>query len=157
MLAAQPSDSRIAEPAVRETRDILARELFGHYDVTSLELLGIEELGRNVGLKHDYGLAKATLAFSAKRNESRHPNLNPRLFDPGNAACAGWLYLHCGVPAGHVFEGKLEVVMAVDRQGRWSAVSPNWRSRRQYSLHGYLVLEGRRKEGYVVFPQEAHR
>ena len=79
------------------------------------------------------------------------------MFEPGNAMCQGWLYLHCGVPIGHVFEGKLEVLLAVDRNGTWRAVSPRWRSRRLYSLHGYLLLEGRGEDGYVLFPRQRFR
>lgn len=140
---------KVAEYALQETRDILSRELFGHYDISELEVLGISD--RRIPREHDYGLVKVTLRFSAKRNATRKSDLNPSLFEPGG--CRGWLYLHCGVPAGHVFAGKLEILLAVDREGLWRAVSPNWRSRRQYPLDGYLLLEGRGKEGYVVFPK----
>jgi hypothetical protein len=94
------------------------------------------------------------MEFSAKRNTTKHPTLNPNTFEPGNAMCRGWLYLHCGVPIGHVFQGKLELLLAVDRDGSWRAVSPHWRSRRPYPLHGYLLLEGREEEGYVLFPKQ---
>ena len=60
---------------------------------------------------------------------------------------------HCGVPVGHVFDGRLQLLLAVDRAGSWRAVSPHWRSRREYPLQGYLLLEGRDKEGYVLFPK----
>ena len=79
------------------------------------------------------------------------------MFESGNVMCQGWLYLHCGVPIGHVFEGKLEVLLAIDGNGTWRAVSPHWRSRRLYSLHGYLLLEGREEEGYVLFPRKRER
>ena len=143
----------VAEHALQETRDILSRELFGHYDITGLEVLKIND--RPVLDGRDYGLAKVTLKFSAKRNATKKSTLNPSVFEPGG--CLASLYLHCGVPAGHLFAGKLEVLLAVDRDGRWRAVDPNWRSRRQYPLSGYLLFEGREKEGYVVPPKTPQR
>jgi hypothetical protein len=152
------ADRKITESALRETRDIISHELFGHYDIINLEVLRIEDLKGRLPLGHDYGLAKVTLRFSAKRNTTKNPSLNRELFEPGNVMCQGWLYLHCRVPVGHVFEGKLEVLLAaVDRDGSWRAVSPHWRSRRQFSLHGYLLLEGREKEGYVLSPKQQER
>lgn len=153
-LAEENTDRKITAAALRETRDIISRELFGHYDATTLAVLRIEHLPDRMSLGHDYGLVKVILEFWATRNTTKSPNLNPNVFEPGNAMCQGWLYLHCGVPVGHVFEGKLQILLAVDRNGEWRAVSPNWRSRRQYSLDGYLVLDGRKKEGYVLFPTQ---
>jgi hypothetical protein len=144
-LADELIDKKITESALQETRSILSRELLGHYDIADLAVQKIEDLRNHISLGHDYGLVKVTLTFSTKRNTTKHPNLNPQMFEPGNAMCRGWLYLHCGVPVGHVFEGKLEVLLAVDSAGSWRAVSPNWRSRRQYSLDGYVLLEGRKK------------
>ena len=151
-LADEPTDRRITESALREARDILSRELFGHYDVTDLEVLKVETFGDRMHRERDYGLVTVTLRFSTTRNATKHPGLNAVMFEPGNAMCQGWLYLHCGVAAGHVFDGRLNVLLAVDRDGSWRAVSPDWRSRREYPLQGYLLLEGRPKEGYVVFP-----
>jgi len=156
-LADDNTDKQIAESGLRETRDILARELFGHYDITNLVVLKIAALQDRIHRGYDYGLVTVTLRFSTKRNRTKHPNLNADMFEPGNAMCQGWLYLHCGVPVGHVFDGTLQVLLAVDRDGSWRAVSPNWRSRREYSLQGYLLLEGREKEGYVLFPQRRER
>jgi hypothetical protein len=152
-LADDDTDMNIAESALRETRDIISRELFGHYDLTSLSVVKLEGLQARVSLGHDYGLVRVALRFAATRNATKHPSLNPGMFDPGSAMCQGWLYLHCGVPIGHVFEGTLDVLLAIDRDGSWRAVSPHWRSRREYPLQGYLVLEGREKEGYVLFPK----
>jgi hypothetical protein len=156
-LADEQTDKNITESALRETRDIISRDLFGHYDLTTLALLKVEDFQGRVSLGHDYGLVKATLGFAATRNTTKHPTLNPNMFEPGNAMCQGWLYLHCGVPPGHVFEGKLEILLAVGRDGSWRAVSPHWRSRTQYPLHGYLLLEGREQEGYVLFPKQRGR
>ena len=156
-LADDNTDTNITESALRETRDIISRELFGHYDLTHLAVLRIEDLQGRVSLGHDYGLAKVTLEFSAKRNTTKHPTLNPSIFEPGNAMCQGWLYLHCGIPIGHVFAGKLELLLAVDRDGSWRVVSPHWRSRRPYPLHGYLLRESREEEGYVLFPTHRGR
>jgi hypothetical protein len=156
-LADERADRTVAESALGETRDVISRELFGHYDLTQLAVLKVEDAQGRASLGHDYGLVKVTLEFSAKRNATKHPSLNPDMFEPGSAMCQGWLYLHCGVPPGHVFEGKLELLLAVDRDGSWRAVSPHWRSRRQYPLHGYLLLEGREKEEYVLFPQQRER
>src|SRR5574341_2040185 len=152
-LAEDSFNRQIVESVLREARDIISRELFGHYDITSLAVLNVQALQPSMHPARDYGLVMVTLTFATKRNTAKHPNLNPDMFEPGNAMCQGWLYLHCGVPVGHVFDGTLEVLLAVDREGSWRAVSPSWRSRRQYSLHGYLVLEGREKEGYVLFPK----
>ena len=51
-----------------------------------------------------------------------------------------------------MFAGTLEIVLGVDRTGTWRVVSPHWRSRPQYPLEGYLLLDGRAKEGYVLPP-----
>jgi hypothetical protein len=156
-LADENTDKKITESALRESRDIISRDLFGHYDLTKLAVLKSEDLRSRVSLGHDYGLMKVTLEFSAKRNTTKHPTLNPDMFEPGSAMCRAWLYLHCGVPVGHVFDGKLELLLAVDRDGSWRAVSPHWRSRIEYLLHGYLLLEGREREGYVLFPRQRGR
>lgn len=144
---------KLAEAARREARGILSQEMFGHYDVTRLELLKVEEVDGLRRFGKDYGLVKAILEFSATRNATRSPGLNPDMFEPGSEMCQGWLVLHCGVPAGHVFEGTLEVLLAFDRDATWRAVSPHWRSRREYPLHGYLLPEGNEKEGYLPFPE----
>lgn len=156
-LADESTDKSISESALRETRSIMARELFGHYDLTSLAVLKVEGLQGRVSPEHDYGLVRVTVGFSAERNHTKHPTLNPSMFEPGSGMCQDWLYLHCGVPLGHVFRGTLDLLLAVDRDGSWRAVSPHWRSRTQYPLHGYLVLEGRGKEGYVLFPKQRAR
>jgi hypothetical protein len=131
----------------------MSRELFGHYDITNLVVLRIGAPQDRIHRARDYGLVTVTLGFSTKRNATRHPSLNADMFVPGSAMCQGWLYLHCGVAVGHVFDGHLQVLLAVDRDGSWRAVSPHWRSRREYALQGYLLLEGREKEGYVLFPK----
>ena len=148
---------QIAESGLRETRDIISSKLFGHYDVENLTVLTIEPLQSRAYVQQDYGLAMVTVAFRTKRNATRHPDLNPVLFEPGSPMCKDWLYLHCGVPVGHVFDGKLQLLVAADRSRSWSAISPHWRSRRQYPLHGYLLLERREKEGYVLFPKQPER
>jgi hypothetical protein len=149
--ADEATDRKIADAALRESRDLVARDLFGHYDLTELEVLRVEDLRGRVSAERDYGLVRITLRFAAKRNATRNPGQSPEVFEQG--PCTGWLYLHCGVPLGHVFAGRLEVLLAVDPDGAWRAVSPHWRSRRQYSLDGYLLLEGRDKEGYVLPPR----
>lgn len=144
----------LSENAEREARQIISRDLYGHYDIASLKVLKIEGLRNQLG--RDYGLAKVTLSFSTRRNASRNPTLNPTMFEPRNcnpAKVPSWFYLHCGVPLGHVFEGKLELLLVVgEKPDHWTAVSPNWRTLTSYPLQGYIVLEGRRQEGYVVFP-----
>jgi hypothetical protein len=150
-LADERTEKNIIAAALRETQHLIARELFGHYGIANLAVLGIEDLRGRLSSGRDCGLMRVIRAFSAKRNDTKHPNLNRDIFAPGHAMCQGWLYLHCGVPRGHVFDGRLEVLLAIDLDGSWSAVSPHWRSRREYALDGYLLLEGREKEGYVLF------
>lgn len=116
-VADDKTDRQITESALRESRDIVSRELFGHYDITNLAVLKVEALPARIRLGHDYGLVTATLAFSTQRNTTKHPSLNPEMFEPGNAMCRG----------------------------------------REYSLQGYLLLEGREKEGYVLFPKRPER
>ena len=156
-LADETTDRQINESALRETRDIISRELFGHYDITNLVVLKIEALQDRIHRGRDYGLVTVTLRFSTKRNATKHPSLNAAMFEAGSAMCQGWLYLHCGVAVGHVFDGHLQVLLAIDRDGSWRAVSPHWRSRREYALQGYLLLEGREMEGYVLFPRQRER
>ncbi len=121
----------IAEAAVRETKDIFSREMFGHYDVTHLEVVKIEGLREQVLPGRDYGLVKTKLQFSARRNATKNPSLNEDMFKSGSPMCQGWLYLHCGVPLGHLFDGELELLLALNQDGSWRAVSPHWRSRTQ--------------------------
>jgi hypothetical protein len=156
-LADETTDRRITESALREARDIMSRELFDHYEVTELVVLKVEAFPDRGRRGPDYGLVTVTLRFSSKRNTTKHPGLNAAMFEPGNAMCQGWLYLHCGVAVGHVFDGRLQILLAVDRDGSWRAVSPHWRSRQEYALQGYLLLEGREKEGYVLFPKQRGR
>ena len=147
----------VADAALRDAREIIASELFGHYDLTSLSVLSVEPAKVQDGASGDYGLMNVVLAFSAKRNETRSSSMNPAMFEPGSDMCVDWLYLHCGVPAGHVFDGKIQLVLASDRSGAWRAVPAHTRSRARYSLDGYLLLEERSKEGYVVFPTKPAR
>jgi hypothetical protein len=148
----EPHRGTLAAAAEREARRLLDQELFGHYDVVALDVQSVELLA---GLGRDYGLARVRLAFSTRRNATRHPSLSPTVFQPDSPVCRDWLSLHCGVPAGHVFDGRLELLLAVDGDMAWRAVSPHWRARRRYPLHGYLLLEGRQPEGYVLFPRPA--
>jgi hypothetical protein len=157
VLADENAQKQITESGLREAREIISSELFGHYDITHLEILKIEPFQSRAQPGRDYGLATVTLTFSTKRNAARHPNLNPAMFEPASPMCKGWLYLHCAVPVGHVFDGSLQLLLAADRNGSWRAVSPHWRSRREYSLQGYLLLEGREKEGYVLFHKRRER
>lgn len=151
-LADDAAEKTVATSALAEARAILSLELFGHYDVAELQVQGVEHLRRQIAsLGRDYALVKVRLKFSTARNTTKHSELNPDMFVPGHALCQGWLYLHCGVPAGHVFDGIMEVLLArAAGDGGWRAVSPHSRSRRQYPLDGYLLLEGRKKEGYVL-------
>jgi hypothetical protein len=145
----------LSENAEMDAKEIISRDLFGHYDIVSLKVLTTEVIGNQLG--RDYGLVKVTLSFSTKRNATQNQTLNPAMFEPNNCnpmKVPNWFYLHCGVPVGHVFEGNLEVLLGVsEKAGRWTAVSPNWRTLRSYPLQGYLVLEGKQKEGYVLFPK----
>lgn len=140
---------RLAEPALKESEAILVRGLSGHYDVTQLKVLKIER----IQLNRDYPLVRAMVQFAARRNATRSSSFNEDIFRPGHPMCQGWLFLHCGVPVGHVFEGQLELMLALDRTNSWFALAPRWRSRSSYALDGYLVLDGREKEGYVLFPK----
>src|SRR5262245_13117731 len=71
----------IAEAAVREAREIIATDLFGHYDVVGLRVVSVEPLK---DLQESYGVAAATLDFSTTRNATRHASLNPAMFEPGS-------------------------------------------------------------------------
>jgi len=148
----------LSENAAREAGRILSQDLYGHYDIVSLQVLNVEGVGRQLG--RDYGLAKVTLEFSAKRNATRNPSLSPAAFEEGGCTPAevpAWFYLHCGVLTGHVFDGEMELLLVFEKSDRWTAVSPNWRSLLSYPLQGYLLLEGKQKEGYVLFPGQEER
>ena len=149
----------LSENAVREAGRIISQDLDGHYDIVSLQVLNVEGVGRQ--LERDYGLAKVTLEFSTRRNATRNPSLSPDAFEAGGCTPAKvptWFYLHCGVPTGHVFDGEMELLLVVgEKPDRWTAVSPNWRTLLSYPLQGYLLLKGKQKEGYVLFPEQDER
>ena len=54
-------------------------------------------------------------------------------------------------PEGREYSGKIEVDMAYTADG-WKVLSKNVRNLREYVLSGYLLLEGKPKEGYVLPP-----
>jgi hypothetical protein len=146
-LAGDNTDKQIIESALRETRDIISRELFGHYDITNLAVVKIEALQGRIQLGHDYGLVTVTLTFAAKRNTTKHPNLNPDMFEPASAMCQGWLYLHCGVPAGHVFDGTLRLLQRSterDRGGRFRRIGAQEGSMRFTATYSWKG--GKRKD-----------
>jgi len=116
-LADEATERRIAESALREGRDIISSELFGHYDLAELVVRKVEAFPDRNRRGPDHGLMTVTLGFSSRRNTTKHASLNPAMFEPGNAMCQGWLYLHCGVAVGHVFDGRLQILLAVDRAG----------------------------------------
>jgi hypothetical protein len=89
-LADDSADKRIMEAGLREAREIIQSELFGHYDLTNLVVLKVEALQSSVPLGHDYGLTTVTLMFSAKRNATKHPNLSPAVFEPDSPMCKDW-------------------------------------------------------------------
>jgi hypothetical protein len=68
-LADEGTDRKITEAALREARDIIASELFGHYDLTQLAVLKSEEVPGRVSLGQDYGLVKPR--WNSRRRETR--------------------------------------------------------------------------------------
>jgi len=60
--------------AEREARRIIAQDLYGHYDIVSLQVLNVEDVGRQLG--RDYGLAKVTLEFSTRHLAQSEPEPN---------------------------------------------------------------------------------
>ncbi len=82
-LGDESADKKIEESALAETRDIISRELFGHYDISKLDVLKREDLRGRLSSERDYGMARVTLGFSAMRNGTRSASLNPGVFEPG--------------------------------------------------------------------------
>jgi hypothetical protein len=78
-LADDNTDKQITESALRETRDIISRELFGHYDITNLAVV------KNRGPSEPYsararlwaGDSHANILDEEKHNEASEPK-------PGN-------------------------------------------------------------------------
>ena len=140
-----------------EGQEIVASELFGHYDIASLVVEKIEPLQSRAHFAHDYGLATVTPAFSTKRNATRHPNLNPAMFELGSPMCRDWLYLHCGVPAGYVFEGHLELLLAADGQGMESRLAPVGGREGNILSTAICFSMGENGREYVVFPRQGER
>ena len=70
-LAAENTNRMITEAALRETRDLISRELWRHYDLTLLKVVKIEDLRDRISLGKDYGLVKVTLEFSSERTTQR--------------------------------------------------------------------------------------
>lgn len=148
------------EMVKQEAQKLLEKSLWGDYDIDKVQIQTIEDLSI---LGRDYPLTKAVVSFSAKRNEHRSKYidqdgrtvaLNQNLYDDeGLCAKVNQLYLYCGVDTGHVFEGDLELLLVKTNQG-WEILNPNWRRKTSYPLEGYLIMEGKEKEGYVLFPKE---
>jgi hypothetical protein len=67
------------------------------------------------------------------------------------------LYIYCGVPEGHIFEGEIELFAVMTSIGTaekgYALICSNCKRRSNYMLDGYLVLGDRKKEGYVWPPE----
>jgi hypothetical protein len=53
--------------------------MFGHYDVTRLEVTKIEGAHEHIGFQHDYGLVKPTVQFSAQEKRDEKFGAKPRV------------------------------------------------------------------------------
>ena len=159
--ADQPSDEMIT----REVRKLIEDALWHDYDIDKIQIQEIQEAHDVLSsrFKKDYGLVKVLVKFSAIRNENRSAyvredgktfSLNKQFYeDYESCKKLNHLYLHCGVKKGYVFEGSLNILMATTRKG-WKILSDGWRRLSSYPLQGYLLMDGREKEGYVWFPNE---
>ncbi len=132
--------------------ELIDSELFGHYDVRNISIVSVKDhTAEWGGYDNGYGLKKVVASFVATRNESWNKNLNRDML---KTSCYA-LWLVCQ-PKGHRFEGKVEVDVAYTTQG-WIILSRNFRNRSEFLLSNYLLLEGRRKEGYVTAPSDSAR
>jgi hypothetical protein len=149
-----------SEELVRqEATTLLNQTLWGDYDLEKVLVTSVEAVNIH---NRDYPLFKAAITFSAKRNENRSQTmtvdgrttmLNQNLYDDSDLCSrVNHLYLHCGVEAGHVFEGEMELLMVQTVQN-WQTLNPNWRRKTTYPLEGYLLMDGKDKADYVLFSE----
>ncbi len=149
-----------AEELLRqEATKLLDQNLWGDYDIEKIVVSSVEEVSIH---NRDYPLFKAVISFSTKRNENRSKNmtwdgrttlLNQNLYDDSDLCSrVNHLFLHCGVETGHIFEGDLELLL-VQTGDNWQVLNPNWRRKTTYPLEGYLLMDGKNKEDYVLFSE----
>jgi hypothetical protein len=144
------SDEAFLETAKTQARQLLDQELLGHYDVADVAVVVVEEhTGAWGGYRNGYGLRTVTVEFVTLRNSHWSPQLNRRVLcdEPGSAP-----HLLLCRPSGHRFSGTMTVDLAFTIAG-WQVLSRNFRNRRQFPLSGYLELDGKKKEGYVLSPE----
>lgn len=133
--------------AEKEITKLIDDGLLGHYEVELVSVLGIKDrTGEWGGFKNGYGLITVTARFVAVRNARWSEHLNRTL--AAHCEEAGSVYVLCQ-PEGHEFSGNIEVDMAHTTDG-WKVLNRNSRNLREFVLSGYLLLEGRPEEGYVL-------
>ena len=157
---------RPSEETIKQSvRDLIKKALWYDYDIEKIQIETVEEYHDTLRtlFKEDYGLVKVIVSFTSKRNENKSTytrddgkisSLNLELYK-NDALCStlNHLYLHCGVKKGYIFEGKLKILMAPTSRG-WEILDPQWRTLTSIPLQGYLILDGKQKEGYVWFPKK---
>jgi hypothetical protein len=150
VLAAEAFESA----AESEIRELIHRELLGHYDIELVSLLEIKDhVGEWDGFQNGYGLKTVVARFAAVRNANWSRNLSRSVAE--NCGEVPSVYLLCQ-PTGHKFTGKVEVDLAFTKDG-WKILSRNYRNMRAFSLSNYLLLDGNPKDGYVLPPKQPAR
>ncbi|HVR42355.1 MAG TPA: hypothetical protein VMS56_02820 [Thermoanaerobaculia bacterium] len=127
--------------------DLIERELGGHYDLLSTEIVGIRAVTPSMA---PYEIKAVTARFVAVRNEEWHLNPIPEVI-AHVCASPGGLYLFCR-PAGHELSGTIEADLANTIDG-WFVLNRNHHTLSEFPLSGYLLLGGIPKEGYVLPPK----
>ena len=136
LLAAGSADDAFRSAAAREVHGFIETELWGHYDVLSVELVDvIDRTGEWGGPYPGYGFRSVTADFLAQRNASRDERLNEEI-PPRLCETEAELFLLCR-PAGHELSGTLELDMVFTVDG-WKILSRHHRSLQAYPLAGYL-------------------
>ena len=137
------------DDAEREIRGLINQELMGHYNVSNISILEVKEQSAGWDESYNYyGIRTVVASFLAIRNEEWHASLNRDVLADNCDKSSVWLLCR---PEGHRFEGKVKVDVVATVSG-WKILNRNFRNIREFVLSGYLLLEGRQKEGYVLSP-----
>src|SRR5678815_1131800 len=120
--AAIPKDDPFRSDATSAIRELIQKQLWGHYDVVSVSVLEVHEQPEKWGgFYPGYGLRTVTASFKSIRNANWSKNLNSDIPQTKECETEAELYVLCR-PEGYEFSGNVEADLAFTVDG-WKILS----------------------------------